>query len=322
MQSQSFTQNQNMHSQTYEIYYYREAVGPDIAVHHHSFYEVYQLLSGDVSMWVDGRIYPMQRGDILLIHPQALHRPIIHPGSDVYERIVLWIKNDYVLSLSDDFTNLTDCFAQTVPWQQNLIRADHDDAQITAVGNHLMTLVNETQSSALGAQLYANGIFLQFMVELNRVMAKRCTEEPGCTNLTKPDRNRYGSNTADTIAVPKTPISAAAIPEDRSDAGQNAALVSRILAYIGDHCHETLTLDRIADSFFISKYHLSHTFSREVGIPVYRYITIRRLMLAKQLLECGIPAGEVCYRAGFNDYAGFYRAFKAEYGVSPREIIH
>ena len=41
-------------------------------------------------------------------------------------------------------------------------------------------------------------------------------------------------------------------------------------------------------------------------------------MLARELLTRGIPAGEVCYHSGFHDYAGFYRAFKAEYGISPR----
>ena len=34
----------------------------------------------------------------------------------------------------------------------------------------------------------------------------------------------------------------------------------------------------------------------------------------------GKNATQACYDCGFNDYTNFYRAFKAEYGISPRQI--
>ena len=73
---------------------------------------------------------------------------------------------------------------------------------------------------------------------------------------------------------------------------------------------------------FVSKYHLSHAFSGEVGISVYRYIMLRRLLLARQLLMAGESAGQVCRACGFSDYTAFYRAFKSEYGISPREFLN
>ena len=81
-----------------------------------------------------------------------------------------------------------------------------------------------------------------------------------------------------------------------------------------------LSLDALAGELFVSKYHLSHAFSREVGVSVYRYILMRRLMMARQLLTAGEPAGQVCRSCGFADYTSFYRAFKSEYGISPREF--
>jgi AraC-like DNA-binding protein len=54
-----------------------------------------------------------------------------------------------------------------------------------------------------------------------------------------------------------------------------------------------------------------------VGISVYRYIMIKRLLMARQLLAAGEPAGQVCANCGFSDYTSFYRAFKTEYGISP-----
>ncbi|MBQ7301564.1 MAG: helix-turn-helix domain-containing protein [Clostridia bacterium] len=287
MKHQPYSDRRQMHGTTYEIFHYREERGREVEVHHHDFYEVYLLLDGEVEYWVDGEICRLEAGDLLLIHPQQLHRPL--PGhTGVYERIVLWINRDYLAMLSDDDIDLCRCFDTAVAGHRMHIRAS--DTQKHAVAARLGELVRESYSDSVGATLLANGIFLQFMVELNRLAMR--------------------------LAV----IDGAQEPGDRSDirVTENSALISRVLAYIGAHCHEELSLDSIADYFFVSKYHLSHAFSREVGISVYRYITIRRLMLARQLLSRGIPAGEVCYHAGFHDYAGFYRAFKAEYGISPR----
>jgi AraC-like DNA-binding protein len=84
--------------------------------------------------------------------------------------------------------------------------------------------------------------------------------------------------------------------------------------------NEELSLDGLAERFFVSKYHLSHTFTREVGVSLHRYITMRRLLMARQLLSAGVPAGQACSACGFTDYTSFYRAFKAEYGISPGAV--
>ena len=97
-------------------------------------------------------------------------------------------------------------------------------------------------------------------------------------------------------------------------------LVQNVLQFIGSHLPEELSLEKLAGHFFVSKYHLSHAFTREVGVSVYRYIMMRRLLMARQLLSTGEPAGQVCRVCGFSDYTSFYRAFKSEYGVSPRDF--
>lgn len=101
---------------------------------------------------------------------------------------------------------------------------------------------------------------------------------------------------------------------------QEEDLVSRVLDYISTHYSENISLDSLSAQFFISKYHLSHAFRARVGTSVYRYIVLRRLMQARQLLSEGVSPGDVCQLCGFTDYANFYRAFKAAYGVSPSSL--
>lgn len=102
--------------------------------------------------------------------------------------------------------------------------------------------------------------------------------------------------------------------------GQETA-VYNILGYINDHYQEDLTLDHLANRFFISKYHLSREFQRLVGTSVHRYIVQKRLVMAKQMLSQGLPSSDVYQRCGFGDYSNFYRAFKQEYQISPKDFV-
>ena len=97
--------------------------------------------------------------------------------------------------------------------------------------------------------------------------------------------------------------------------------VYSVLGYINDHYSEDLSLDHLANKFFISKYHLSREFQRLVGTSVHRYIVQKRLVMAKQMLSQGIPSSEVYQHCGFGDYSNFYRAFHGEYRISPKEFV-
>ena len=97
--------------------------------------------------------------------------------------------------------------------------------------------------------------------------------------------------------------------------------VFNVLGYINEHYSENLSLDDLANRFFISKYHLAREFQRLVGTSVHRYIVQKRLVMAKQMLSTGRPSSEVYQHCGFGDYSNFYRAFKAEYQISPKEFV-
>ena len=53
--------------------------------------------------------------------------------------------------------------------------------------------------------------------------------------------------------------------------------IQRVMAYINEHYAQPLTLEEIADAFFISKSYLSHEFVRYTNTSVYEYIQFRRI---------------------------------------------
>lgn len=98
-------------------------------------------------------------------------------------------------------------------------------------------------------------------------------------------------------------------------------LYDNILLYIDDHITENLTLDSIADAFFISKYHISHVFTENSSISLHQYIIKKRLNLCVNAIVSGTDISEAYLLCGFKDYSSFYRAFKKEYGMSPRDYV-
>lgn len=105
-------------------------------------------------------------------------------------------------------------------------------------------------------------------------------------------------------------------PKKRSG---NASLYSNLVDYIEDHLDEELSLDRLAARFYVSKYHIAHVFKDNLGLSIHQYITKKRLALCQEAIRTKMSIGEIYQTYGFGDYSSFYRAFKKEYGISPKE---
>ena len=99
-------------------------------------------------------------------------------------------------------------------------------------------------------------------------------------------------------------------------------LLDQIMAYIEKNYHHSITIDALAKGFFVSSSTVSHLFKQTMGVSFYRYVTQRRLIAAKSLIEKGVLLEEVAAQTGFQDYSSFYRAFKNEYGISPRQYCN
>ena len=100
---------------------------------------------------------------------------------------------------------------------------------------------------------------------------------------------------------------------------EQQGLFEKVLDYINEHLEEDLSLERLAKIFFASKYHIAHLFKEKYGLPVHQYVIKKRLALCKDALLNNEEITEICLLCGFSDYSSFYRAFKKEYGLSPKQ---
>ncbi len=82
-----------------------------------------------------------------------------------------------------------------------------------------------------------------------------------------------------------------------------------------------LQVEKLAQSFQISREHLSRIFCRETGVSLHEYIIRFRLKIAMDLLRRSrLSLKEVALRSGWHDYSNFYRLFIKRFKCSPQKI--
>ena len=89
------------------------------------------------------------------------------------------------------------------------------------------------------------------------------------------------------------------------------------LQYMDQHLTEDLDVDTLAEAFFISKYHMMRLFHQETGFTIHSYLSHRRLLYARELMNGGMRATEACYRCGFRSYSSFTRSYAKYFGTTP-----
>lgn len=95
--------------------------------------------------------------------------------------------------------------------------------------------------------------------------------------------------------------------------------VDQILSFINQHISEDFSLDQLSAHFYLSSSYLCRIFKNATGTTINKYVTAKRITLAKALLTDGYSVTETCERCGFNDYSNFLKSFTKATGVSPKK---
>src|ERR1700753_494228 len=86
---------------------------------------------------------------------------------------------------------------------------------------------------------------------------------------------------------------------------------------IDERCCKGVDLDAIAQEIFVSKFHFIRQFSRCYGKTPYRYLTERRIQVARELLDRGMEVKAVCARVGVSSVPSFTLLFRRSTGKAP-----
>lgn len=275
----SFQKRQYMLSKDYEIYYYNDTKLNSVNTHTHDYYEFYFFLEGNVSMVIEGEVYPLITGDILLIPPGIVHHAVVHDMKHLYRRFVFWISEEYVSQLMYQEREYGYLMQYVVQHQEYIFHQD----QVTAneIHSKVFRLLSEVHSQRFGKEAQIHVCIQDLILLLNRKVYEQ-----------------------------KHPISNI----------ESMTLYQNILLFLEEHIDENLSLDRLAKEYYVSKYYISHLFKENAGFSMHQYIMKKRLSLCKEAILTNPLITNIYQQFGFSDYTSFYRAFKKEYGMSPKEF--
>lgn len=111
------------------------------------------------------------------------------------------------------------------------------------------------------------------------------------------------------------------VPENQVlPAIQNERIVDMI-HFISQNLSHPLTLEEMEQNFFVSKYYITREFKKYTGFTFHQFVLKKKLLYSKQLLKQYKSSSDVYSRCGFNSYSHFLKAFKKEFGITPKEFL-
>ncbi len=182
--------------------------------------------------------------------------------------------------------------------------------------HHLVAISSDFDFALSHVKSIQEYLFHNDRIAFNTLLAK-------LFDLIEEQKSQYfGRETRISIDVSDLMLSINRTVYERQEGNQpsEASLYQNICSYIEQHIDEDLSLENIAGHFYLSKFYIAHVFKDSIGISIHQYIRKKRLQLCHEAILGNRSITDVYQAFGFEDYSSFYRAFKKEYGLSPKEL--
>lgn len=198
---------------------------------------------------------------------------------EAHERIIISIHPDFLKYLSTEATDLSYCFTHRPVNFSHKIALNKEQQQ------RFMYYINKiTSAKDYGSDLLERAAFIELMLMLVHTCQKN----------------------SDTIT-------------DDIQSFKYNKLVDDIILYINQNISKETSLGEISSHFFISESYLCRIFKTATGMTINKYVTARRISIAKALLADNLSLNEVCEQCGYNNYSNFVKAFTKTVGISPKK---
>lgn len=271
-------------SNTYNFSHHQsQALTPNFIIHSHSCYELYYFVSGDLSYLYDGTEITPAPHSLMIISPSTLHG--IHVlSSRTYDR--------YTFHFTDSF-----------------FPEDHRDRFV-----HLLPSLNTVRDKSSPIPFFVeHADRFSAQQTLDEILALRNRDEVSqeffAPILLESLLSRlYLGSSSNEHFLPSGIV-------------QDPPELAPVLDYIRRHLSERITLDSLAEKFYLSRSQLNHLFRKHFNTSVMNYVSMQRLSYAQKLLTSGMSASEVASTVGCSDYSTFYRSYTKHFGHPPKDDL-
>lgn len=132
--------------------------------HYHTFHKLIVFLGGPAGYGVEGRSYPLEPGDVVLVPKGCIHRPELAPGA-AYERAIVYISPDFLRRRSTADCDLETCFHRARERFEFVVRPRGGRAELSRL---LAALEHAGREDAFGGALLQDALFLQLLITTSR----------------------------------------------------------------------------------------------------------------------------------------------------------
>lgn len=255
----------------------------DFPMHWHEEIEIIYAVSGTATYTVDFEQYLLHEGDILIIPPTALHSFKQHENCSFFAYSILFdqkmIDGNTIDTCSKKF--ITPIFKNDIYLP---IHIDKDNEHFDDIQKILNRAITANADRNFGYELEIKISFLELI------------------NYFFKNNYYYSAKKNNDVNI------------------STATLIKSITTYIEEHYKEKITLEMLASHASISIFHLSHLFKQYTGQTPIEYLNQYRLIMSADLLKSSdYSIVDIAFECGYNNVSYFNRAFKAKYGMTPKE---
>lgn len=254
---------------------------PRVPAHTHNYYEIYVYRSGSVKLSVEDKLYEVRGGDIVIIPPFTIHQLIPIGENTVYDRIYLHVTETCLSSLQFNGISLLKPLWMAGKQKHYHFHISCED-DYQRIYERMFELYRSKREDCYGKEMLNRARIIEIITLINKHIIEDITPR---------------------IAAHENQI------------------IDHVLTYINEHYSEAITLDSLANTFYMNKYSLTKLFKEQTNLTIHNYITLKRINTAKQEMMRGTSPSEVCFLVGYKDYSSFYRAFVAQEHLSPKKFV-
>jgi len=263
--------------------------------HYHNELEILLVLSGGATLEVGNREYGMEDGDLFLLNSKECHRTI-GAKNKPFVRYVLQFDPEYFREASSALGyNFTMFFESRSEDFIHKIHLSHMNLEKYIGLFKKIQRITSTENKDKGLSINLKLSIMELLVFTNEIygfFTAKKQEQHEAENLPRKEFSRTVTH---------------------------RELIGNIKKYIRDNTEKNLYLDVIAQTFSISKYHLSRYFRKQTGFTLAQYITREKLTKAMVLLESGYSVATIAVRLAYSSDTHFISVFKKNYGITPKQ---